>query len=81
MKREKESARWEQEKKACPDEVQKILTEGQAYIEHIHECNDAIPGVVMSEKLAKLEDIMRRIFAQVKKQPESADDLHKFMTY
>lgn len=81
IKREKESARWEQEKKACPDEVQKILTEGQAYIEHIHECNDAIPGVVMSEKLAKLEDIMRRIFAQVKKQPESADDLHKFMTY
>ena len=35
----------------------------------------------MSAKLAKLEDIMRRIFAQVKKQPESADELHKFMTY
>jgi 5-bromo-4-chloroindolyl phosphate hydrolysis protein len=35
----------------------------------------------MSEKLAKLESIMTRIFAQVKKQPESADDLRKFMTY
>lgn len=80
-RREAEAAKWEQEKPAYSDEIQKILTEGEAYINHIHECNDAIPGVVMSEKLAKLEDIMRRIFAQVKKQPESADDLHKFMTY
>ena len=79
--REAEAARWKQETKGCPDEVQKILTEGDAYIHHIHECNDAIPGEAMSEKLAKLEDIMRRIFAQVKKQPESADELQKFMTY
>ena len=79
--REAEAARWKQETKGCSDEVQKILTEGDAYIRHIHECNDAIPGEVMSEKLAKLEDIMRRIFEQVKKQPESADELHKFMTY
>ena len=79
--REAEAARWEQETKGCSDEIQNILTEGEAYINHIHECNDAIPGEVISEKLAKLEDIMRRIFAQVRKQPESADELHKFMTY
>ena len=79
--REAEAARWKQETKGCSDEVQKILAEGDAYIRHIHECNDAIPGEVMSAKLTKLEDIMRRIFAQVKKQPESADELHKFMTY
>ena len=79
--REAEAARWEQEKPGCSGEMQKILTEGETYIRHIHECNDAIPGAVMSEKLAKLEDIMRRIFEQVKKQPESAGDLHKFMTY
>lgn len=81
VKRQEENARQEKEMSGCPDEVQKILTEGEEYIRHIHECNDAIPGEVMSAKLAKLEDIMRRIFAQVKKQPESADDLHKFMTY
>jgi 5-bromo-4-chloroindolyl phosphate hydrolysis protein len=63
------------------DEVKQILEEGEDYIRHIHECNDAIPGEVMSEKLAKLESIMIRIFDQVKKQPESADDLRKFMTY
>ena len=81
VQREEQVAKLEQEKAACPNEIQKILTEGDAYISHIHACNDAIPGAVMSEKLAKLEDIMRRIFEQVKKQPESADDLHKFMTY
>ena len=81
VQREEQAAKLEQEKAACPDEIQKILMEGDAYIAHIHACNDAIPGAVMSEKLAKLEDIMRRIFMQVKKQPESADDLHKFMTY
>lgn len=80
-RREAEHVRKEQEPSAPPDGIQKILAEGEAYISHIHECNDAIPGEVMSEKLAKLEDIMRRIFAQVKKQPESADELHKFMTY
>lgn len=80
-RREAETVREEREQPACSDEVQNILTEGEAYISHIHECNDAIPGEVMSEKLAKLEDIMRRIFTQVKKQPESADELHKFMTY
>lgn len=79
--REAEAASWEQEKSGCSDEIQKILIEGEAYINHIHECNDAIPGEVISGKLAKLEDIMRRIFAQVKKQPGSADELHKFMTY
>lgn len=81
MQREQEAARAQQEASVYTDEVQRILAEGEAYIRHVHECNDAIPGEVMSEKLAKLEDIMRRIFAQVKKQPESADELHKFMTY
>jgi 5-bromo-4-chloroindolyl phosphate hydrolysis protein len=74
----------EQKEKAAQEyseEVQRILDEGEDYIRHIHECNDAIPGEVMSEKLAKLERIMTRIFDQVKKQPDSAEDLRKFMTY
>lgn len=62
-------------------EVQELLEEGEAYIRHIHECNDAIPGEEISAKLQRLEDVMIRIFEQLKKQPESADDLHKLMTY
>lgn len=79
--REREAARAPEDTGGYSDEVQRILAEGEAYIRHVHACNDAIPGEVMSGKLEKLEDIMRRIFAQVKKQPESAEDLHKFMTY
>ena len=79
--REQQEAVSAQAQAQCPEEVRKILAEGEAYINHIHECNDAIPGEVMSAKLAKLEDLMRRIFAHVEKEPDSAQDLHKLMTY
>lgn len=64
-----------------PEKVRLILEEGERYIQHVHEANDAIPGEVMSDKLYKLEDIMRRIFEQLKKDPSSADDLQKLMKY
>ncbi len=79
--REQQEATLAKRKADCPDEVRKILAEGESYISHIHECNDAIPGEVMSAKLERLEDLMRRIFAQVEKQPECAEDLRKLMTY
>lgn len=63
------------------EQVQQILAEGEKYIQHIHEANDAIPGEVMSQKLATLEDIMKRIFEQLKRDPSSADDLQKLMKY
>lgn len=83
-KREIEAARQAQimaQNSVYPEEVQKILEEGNRYIQHIHECNDAIPGEVMSRKLQTLEDIMKRIFEQLKKSPESCDDLQKLMKY
>lgn len=64
-----------------PEKVQQILDEGNRYIQHIHACNDAIPGEVMSQKLERLENIMKRIFEQLKKDPESCDDLQKLMKY
>ena len=35
----------------------------------------------MSDKLYRLENIMNRIFDQVEKDPDSADELHKLMNY
>ncbi|MBQ7776821.1 MAG: 5-bromo-4-chloroindolyl phosphate hydrolysis family protein [Lachnospiraceae bacterium] len=64
-----------------PENVRNILKEGKKYIQHIRESNDAIPGEVMSQKLDTLEDIMSRIFDQLKKQPDSAEDLQKMMKY
>jgi hypothetical protein len=82
---QEESVRREQERReANPDlnaEGRKVLKEGYAYIRHIHQCNDDIPGEEISRKLSRLEMIMTRIFDQVEKQPELAEDLHKFMNY
>lgn len=66
---------------AYPQQVQEILEEGSFYIKHIHACNDAIPGESMSQKLETLENIMKRIFEQLKKSPESCEDLQKLMKY
>ena len=64
-----------------PPEVSKVLEEGEGYIKQVREANDAIPGEVMSQKLDTLEDIMSRIFEQLKKDPSSVDDLQKLMKY
>ena len=71
----------EEEEKTPKSEVEQLVAEGQRYISHIHECNDAIPGEEISAKLQRLEDIMTRIFEQLKHSPESAGDLRKLMNY
>ena len=62
-------------------ETQKILEEGHAFIRHIHEKNDEIPGEDISEKLDRLERTVTKIFDQVEANPKSAPDLHKLMSY
>lgn len=78
---ESRQARIKAEAVMYPEQVQQILEEGERYVQHIHACNDAIPGEVMSGKLETLENIMKRIFEQLKKSPESSDDLQKLMKY
>ena len=63
------------------DETRQILREGRDFIRHIHECNDAIPDEQLTEKLNRLEAVVTRIFDQVARDPQSAPDLHKMMTY
>lgn len=61
---------------------QSILAEGEDYVKFVREINDIIPDTdEMSDKLYRLENIMNRIFAQVEKDPDSADELHKLMNY
>ncbi len=64
------------------DKVQNLLNEGKEYITFVRQINDIIPDTEeMSNKLYRLESIMNRIFEQVKKDPDTADDLHKLMNY
>ena len=78
-----EQAIMNQTAKSTPtDKVQSILDEGRDYIVFVRQINDVIPDTEeMSNKLYRLESIMNKIFEQVKKDPSTADDLHKLMNY
>lgn len=63
------------------EEVQEVIKEGEAYLEEIRSCNEAIPGVEISNKMYHLENVILRIFKWVEQHPELISDLHKFMDY
>lgn len=63
------------------EEIQKILDEGRRYVEQIKKANDAIPGEAFSEKLFRLEAVIREIFDFIEEHPQEKWDIHKFMEY
>lgn len=73
----------EQEKKDIEKnpELQQMITEGNECIKKLRELNDCIEGEVISEKLYRLENLLKEIFAQVKIHPEKMHDMHKLMNY
>ena len=78
-----EEARKQQEQAAAQRGplVQEVLDKGNAFIAEIRRCNDAIPGVAVSEKISRMEHIVRQIFRRVEADPESISDLKKLMDY
>ena len=62
-------------------ELAQMLREGNRYIRRLHALNDQIPGEVISEKLRRLEDLMKEIFERVADHPEQQKKMHKFMSY
>ena len=64
-----------------PANARKIIKEGKEYIKTIHNFNDEIPGVEMSEKLYRLESTVDRIIEQVRQNPDSASELSKLISY
>lgn len=45
-------------------EILEMIRTGDEYIRTIREANDDIPGEVISEKLDRLEQVVRRILSQ-----------------
>lgn len=63
-------------------DVSAILSEGETYIRGIREANDQIPDSdPMSDKLYRLESIVRRIFDEVQQHPEKAAGIRKLLSY
>lgn len=64
-----------------PPKVIKVLSAGDSYLTKIREANAAIPGEIISAKLDRLEEIIRKIYARIEEHPEQVDDLDKFINY
>ncbi len=63
------------------DDVKKTISEGQHYINRIHEINEAIRDETVSQKLDGLETVITKIFQYVEQHPESAPETKKLMKY
>lgn len=61
--------------------VQEVLDRGNAFIRDIRSCNDAIPGQEISDKISRMETLVRKIFDRVEEHPEVVPELKKLMDY
>ena len=62
-------------------EVKETLEQGKKYLAQISHLNDRIPGVEVSNKIFKIEDITGRILSRVEEHPSSVDDIKQLMKY
>lgn len=62
-------------------EAQALLARGEAYMARIRANNDAIAGVEISQKIDRIEHVVRTIFQRAAEQPQVIDDLGKLMDY
>lgn len=71
----------EEQKEVLTQNVQKVIEEGNRYIEKIRKSNDAIPGIEISNKIYYMETLVQKIFERVKACPDTIDDIEKLMEY
>ncbi len=62
-------------------ELVTMINEGQAYIRKLHELNDLIPGEVISEKMDRMEGLLKEIFKRLEEDPTQMSQMHKLMNY
>lgn len=61
--------------------LDQMLAAGRSYLNVLKEANDAIPGEIISQKISRLEEVVRRIFDTVLKHPEHVEEMERFMEY
>ena len=62
-------------------QAQEVLDKGNAFIRQIRKCNEAIPGQEISDKITRMETLVRKIFDRVQTHPEVVPELKKLMDY
>lgn len=63
------------------NELNAMISEGMECIRKLHTLNDKIPGEVISQKLYRLENLLKDIFDNVRKHPEQMHRMHTMMDY
>lgn len=83
MERDKASKRVERggKKEKIPPEVEAAIRSGEEYLAQIKEANIAIPGVEVSAKISRIEQVTARIFTTVAQHPEQLPEIRRFMNY
>lgn len=71
----------EKKKDTLPPEVRTIVNQGEEYIRIIRKVNDDVPGEEVSNKMYRMEELVRKIFKRIEEKPEQASDLKKLMDY
>lgn len=71
----------EADAKKVSAQVQEVLDKGNEFIRQIRRCNDAIPGQEISDKISRMETLVRKIFDRVETHPEVVPELKKLMDY
>ena len=71
----------EERRQRLSPEVRKVIEEGDAFVQKLRACNDAIPGEEISAKISHMEIVVDKIFDRVEQNPESVDDVRKLMEY
>ncbi len=66
---------------AADPQLEQVLARGETFIREIRRCNDAIPGEEISEKIDRMEQIVRTIFTRAKEHPQIVPDLQRMMDY
>lgn len=62
-------------------ELNTMIAEGMECTRKLRELNDRIPGEVISDKLYRLENLLKDIFDSVREHPEQMHRMHKLMDY
>lgn len=62
-------------------ELEAMIKEGQDYIEKLRYLNDLIEDEVVSEKLYRMENLLKEIFKRLKEAPEQMPKMRKLMNY
>jgi hypothetical protein len=62
-------------------QLDETIRAGRAYLSQIRQLNDAIADEKLTAQLSEMEDLCRKIFAQVEQRPDKLPQLRKFLNY